>query len=223
MKRIFILLCGFYLIMLTAACDKELFNLNKEAKEPESGDIQTDPGGFQLNAGDTASFWVNATDPDGKSLTYKWTKQDGIFLTTSDQDQVTWRAPYRGGTYRISVTISNAEKSISRSKDILVNSYIKPTVRILKPHDNAFLVQYQTQLVEVEAFHDNGIASVALYIGDDFAGYMDASGESRYQMNWYVDNLAGDIRIRTIALANTNVTSTDSIVVQIEGVIPGKK
>jgi len=211
-------------LVLIAACDADLFKSEDETQAPNVGDIETTAADFTLSVGDTARFWVSASDPDGKALTYKWEKTGGEFVTTFDAPEVIWRAPLKGGDYSISIRVANEDKQVNKSKLVRVISSEKPVIRIIKPLNNEYLVQYGSYNVQVEAFHDNGISIVKLYVNDLFVGNLDEKTASIFYYQWYVDADAGVAQLKVLAEARSVGTlNEDSTTVKIEGVIPGKK
>lgn len=51
---------------------------------------------------------VTASDPDGDSLSYEWTVNDGV-LKGSESNPVKWATPDKAGTYKISVKVSDGK------------------------------------------------------------------------------------------------------------------
>jgi len=215
---------GIISLLFIAACDADLFKTEDEANEPTVSEIESTAADFTLNVADTAKFWINASDPDEKSLSYQWGTNGGHFVSTNDGPEVTWRAPFQGGDYSINVEVSNGDKEVSRSKIVRVISSEKPVVRIVKPVRNEYLVQYETFDIQVEAFHDNGISVVKLFVNEIFVDNLADRGENIFDYDWIVDASAGIASIRVMAQARAIGTQNeDSTVVRIEGVIPGKK
>ncbi len=210
--------------MSITACDADLFKTKDEAQEPNVSDIESTAPDFTLSVGDTARFWITASDPDGRAITYKWEKTGGEFVTTFDGPEVTWRAPLKGGDYSISIRVANDEKQVTRSKIVRIISSEKPVVRILKPVKNEYLVQYETYDIQVEVFHDNGISVAKLYVNDRFIGNLNEKSENIFEYQWQVDASSGIAQLMVLAEARSVGTlNEDSTSINIEGVIPGKK
>lgn len=217
----------FIMIVITVifiACDPDLFKTEDEVAAPEVSDIMTDLSNSRLNAGETAGFWVHASNPDGGNLSYNWNSSCGSFLTVPDVDTVQWRAPYSGGTCTISISVSNQEKTTSRSRIIEVVSLDTPSVSITSPAPNSYLVQYNPVELQAEAFHDNGIAYVEFFINDHSIGIVDGHENIHYQINWDGNAPAGSLEVKVNARANiTSIMGSDSIIVMVEGIIIGKE
>jgi hypothetical protein len=211
------------ILLMSFACDTDLFKTKDEGQDPVAGEIQADVANFETTVGDTVSFWISASDPDGGTLHYLWEKTGGEFISTPDGETVLWRT-VKGGDYTLYVTISNKNKSVLRSKIIRVKSFDKPVVRILSPRAGAYLIQYKTYTILTEAYHDNGISRVTIYINDTFAGICTPKQPSLFQLNWKASEESGQIEIRAEAEAqSTAAVDEDSLYVSIEGVIPGKQ
>ena len=140
-----------------ASCDPKLFESEEEAPAPVVGEIISSLSNSIIIVGDSASFWVNASNPGEGSLVYDWNISAGNFLSAPDQDTVKWRAPFSGGIATIEVNVSNDEKTTTKNRQIEVVSLDIPVVNILYPREDSSLVQYETIKLETEAFHDNGI------------------------------------------------------------------
>jgi hypothetical protein len=219
MNKIFLVL--WIPVLLWISCDPDLF---KQKQAPQIFSITSDKG-FIINPGDTITLTVEATNPEEGELSYEWSAQAGVFLSSLDDKSVVWKAPFSGGTYPVRVKVSNADKSSERSADVVVRSMIAPLVRMIQPQDNAFLVQYSTIEIEADAIHENGIFRAWLVVNDTLEITQVPKIEgSRYKFTWNTDIPYGPAELKVIAEANiTGVQGSDSVNVTIEGVIPGKK
>ena len=212
----------FILLILLLGCDAKLFETEEEPPAPEVSEIFTSLS--EIFAGDSVKFWVNASNPGEGSLSYDWNKSAGEFLSPPDQDTIKWRAPFKGGDQSIEVNVSNNDKTVTKSKLIEVISLNIPVVNIVNPKENAYLVQYETTEIKVEAFHDNGISYVEFFINDSSLGIIDGNTANSYTKSWLNLAPAGSAEIKVTAVARSAATeSFDLVVVNIEGVIPGKK
>jgi hypothetical protein len=203
------------------ACDPDLFKPKDESPEPEVGNIQSSLSAVFV--GDTVKFWVIASDPDGGTLNYIWNTNGGEFITSSEEDSVLWRAPFQGDDYFVQVNVANKHKSVTKKKTIRVVSLNNPVVNLLTPLDQQYLVQYETIKIEVEAFHDNDITSVEFFVNDISINVLDEDNSNKYIVDWMVDAPAGEAKIKVTAKATASTTNSDSVFVNIEGVIPGKR
>ena len=150
--------------MLACSAASDLFNPNKkpEIKSPEIQSLVLDKD--ELDPGETVTATVSATDANGQTLSYDWGVSGGQLLPPLDRSQVKWKTPAVGGVYRITVTVSNEEKSAYRSVSATVRSPVGPVVKILSPSEGSHWMQHTTLSVTAEARHDNGIARVDLFL-----------------------------------------------------------
>lgn len=214
----------FVLFMVFLACDAKLFETEEDPPAPEVSPIRTSLADWQILAGDSAEFWVEASNPGSGNLRYDWNKSVGEFLSAPDKDSIKWRASFRGGDVTIEVKVSNDDKSTTRNKEFIVVSLDTPAVNILSPKKEAYLVQYETIEIEAEAFHDNGVSYVEFFVNDKSIKILDGELSTQYKIFWLNEAPAGSAEIKVTAVAREAETrGVDSISVNIEGVIPGKK
>jgi hypothetical protein len=209
----------YLLIFLFIACDENFFKPKDYSAEPEVGEIQSNLSAVFV--GDTVKFWVIASDPDGGILNYIWNSNGGEFITSFEEDSVLWRAPFQGGDYTVQVNVANKNKSVTKKKTVRVVSLDNPVVKILSPLDQQYLVQYETTKIEAEAFHENGILYVEFFVNDSSIEILNGKESNIYSMDWIIGNNVGATEIKVSATATTS--NADSIIVNIEGVIPGKR
>ena len=214
----------FFLLMTLLACDAKLFETEEEPPAPEVSEIFSTLSNLKIHVGDSAKFWIKASNPGEGGLSYDWDKSAGVFLSAPDQDTIMWRAPFQGGTDTIEVSVSNNDKTVRRIKPFEVVSLDIPVVNIVYPRENAYLVQYEAIELEAEAFHDNGISHVEFFVNDSSLGILDGNTSNLYIKSWLNQAPAGSAEIKVTAVARSAATEgSDKVVVNIEGVIPGKK
>lgn len=177
-----------------------------------------------VNKGDTVKIRVEASDPEGGELTYEWSADAGNFIGFTQTDSVKWIAPLIAGDFDVRIKVSNKYKSTSAKSEITVLSTNKPAVNISSPNDNTYLVQYEPVTIEVQAVHENGIFDVDLYINDILLQSLPGNDDDLYEFNWNVSVDPGVIEIKAIARSRVTLFSAaDSINVNIEAILPGKK
>jgi hypothetical protein len=221
MKPLSILLLGA-VVLAFSAC--KLDELIKDIDPPQVSNIFTTAESFMINPGDTALFWVKATDPQDESLTYKWTLGVGEIIGSAQSDTLTWKAPLSGGNFPVAVKVSNSEKSVTKSDNITVISFIRPYVKIIHPTASDYLVQYQPASIEARAYHDNGLTQVQLWINDIMVTGQSGVTALDYQFAWDGVAPAGLIEIKVSAISKiTALTGSDSIRIPLEGIVRGKK
>ena len=203
------------------ACDaaEDLFT---ERKAPNVDPIQSN-NGFEVDPGDTLEFTVNASNLEEGDLSYEWSKEAGTIIGSINETSIMWKAPLSGGTYRISVKVSNDYKSTTNYVDVIVRSKLNPYVNISAPPGGTYLIQFTPIIMEFEAVHNNGIALIYIYINDQKIDSLVGLTQTDYSYNWDVSTSSGDKEIKVEAISKiTDKVGSDSINVTIEGIIPGK-
>jgi hypothetical protein len=68
--------------------------------------------------GEEISISVDAIDPDGETMSFKWSSESGTI--TGSGSTITWKAPEKPGRYLISVSVFAGGKKVSGDIEILV-------------------------------------------------------------------------------------------------------
>jgi len=206
-------------ILLFLACNaaEDLFN---PTKAPEVSAIQSDKG-FNVNLGDTVTFSVSATNPEEGDLTYEWNATGGTYLGSTRESSAVWKAN-SGGTFEISIDVSNNDKTTTKTDDITVVSPTNPFVNILTPKNGDFLVEGTDVDIEIEAIHINGISDVNVVINDSSTFSAQWRSQNNYYYIWNVAGSPGETEIKVMAYATTGAIGINTILVTIEGILPGK-
>jgi hypothetical protein len=213
----------FFLLFLLIACNPdEIFR-----KSPIIHEIKIEPSDtvFPL---DTVYVEVNASNPEKGILSYHWSVDPASagsnFLDPLSNRSIRWIAPSVGQDYFFRVVVSNAYKSTEARESVKVVERVAPIVEILEPPANDYFVQYSPVNIKAYAFHNNGINRIQLFINDSI--FSERSGSSTY-LNEFVfipdSSIWGEVEIKIQARANNVPTlGKDSILVNIEPILPGK-
>jgi hypothetical protein len=204
--------------LITIACDPELFQVTQA---PEVSTIRSSSDSFTINQGDTVVFWIEANDPEGGELSYEWSATGGRFIGSTQQSSVSWLAVV-GGNFVLSVNVSNENKSVTKEENIIVPSVNPLVVKIIKPVQNDFLVQYRITEIQAEASHENGISGISFFVNDNLLDTQQGQTSIRYNFDWNTLAPIGEAEIKIEATAITGAKGGDSILVNIEGLLPGK-
>jgi len=86
---------------------------------PAISDLSADPPSVDVDQNTTVT--CTASDQDGDSLTYTWTKTGGTFEGNTTSSSITWRAPSNEGNYTVSCEVSDGKQEDSKSVNILVS------------------------------------------------------------------------------------------------------
>lgn len=133
------------------------------------------------NAGETVTFSVSASDPDGDSLSYRWTFGDGSEATGDTVEHVYATS----GTYNATVTITDGRSTISASTTVTVNTPVAPMhvqklrIKLNFKVDGRDACSLKAGLSLPAGFNAQG-ATAVLEVGEArFAFTLDQKGRSR--------------------------------------------
>jgi len=209
-----------FLIVLFSCDAEKLFH-----QTPVINQINVYPA--TVNPFDTVYAEVAATNPEEGALSYHWSVSPpdrGVFLDALDKSSVRWIAPTTGGDYTFKVNVSNSYKSAERTGTVKVIETGSPLVSILSPDDGDYFIQLNEIAIQSEAFHNNGINKVRLYVDDSLIAEKSGTSTNQYNFQFTPDTTyLGKTEIKITAIANYSLTEgADSISVYIEGILPGK-
>jgi hypothetical protein len=208
----------FLLFFLLASCNPEKIFRNAPVIEQLS--VQPE----QVNPFDTVYASVTATNTEEGILSYKWSvsPEQGFFLDGTGGASTRWIAPTVGGDYTFKILVSNDYKSTERTAPVRVVEAGNPLVRILAPANDDYFVQRSSIDIQAEAFHNNGINRIQLFVKDLFISEQSGSSANSYQFSFAPDSsYLGKVEIKIAAIANFVFTvGADSVVVNIEGIVP---
>jgi hypothetical protein len=207
----------FLSAVITSGCNSDLF---KPAKAPEISALNLDY--YEVNPADTVTATVTVKDDD-QNLTFEWTTDNGQFIPPTDGSVIKWKAPATGGTYHITVKVSNDKKSSSKSQSVTVRSQIDPSVEIVSPAEGSYWVQHSALSVSARASHENGIGRVDLYLNGKLKATSNGRADGNYAFTCPLDEPSGSAVVKVAATANvTGRVGADSVHVNVEGVVLGK-
>jgi len=221
------------MIWALVACEgvEELINANRPPELDDQGIIVS---ADRVAPFDTVTASISATNPVEGPLFYEWSAAGGStggrFIQPADSSLVRWIAPLLGGSYRMTVKVSNNRRSVEASKAIEVVSSAKPLVDIREPANDAYFVVNQQIPVEATAQHENGISWVRLLVSKDGRDSLiqqldgNAAGVYRFDgLRAYRALVGKAILLVEAQAANPMQTKgNDSVIINIEGIIEGK-
>jgi len=106
---------------------------------PIISDLTANPSSININQ--TTTIICSASDPDGDSLTYTWTKTGGTFEGNTTGPTITWRAPSTPDTYTVECEVSDGKESDSKSVDISVGEFdINGDITNVSPLTDPFIL-----------------------------------------------------------------------------------
>jgi hypothetical protein len=211
-------LCAFaFILLLACSAASDLFS---PTQEPEITSLELDK--YETDQNETVTATVSATDSKGQTLRFEWAVSGGQLLQPLDRSQIRWKMPAVGGLYRITVTVSNNEKSASRSASATVRSPEKPDVKILSPSEGSHWIQHTALAVSATANHVNGIARVNLFLNGSYKATLNGRKDGQYDFTCVLEEPAGPAKVRIDAVSVTELTGSDSVAVVIDGMVLGK-
>lgn len=224
MKKYNILFAAF--VILTAAfisfhCSSDIL---KVAQAPVIGSM--DASAYEVDPGDTVTVSVTVQEANGDVLHYEWHASRGELIQPVNQSTVRWVAQSDGGTVRITVWVSNEDRSSNQSIELNVRSYIDPFVVIDTPQPESYFVLNDEVEIEARASHNNGIEWVNLYVDDAYVMQLSRKPglDDTYTGHYQFLEKTGEVELRVSARARTTgTTGSDSLNVHVEGIIPGKR
>ncbi|MCB0284791.1 MAG: hypothetical protein KDF60_19590 [Calditrichaeota bacterium] len=219
-----IILLIFLILVVLSACNKVDDIINPDDyKAPEIESINSSVN--TANPGDTVLVWVVASNPEEGLLTYSWQKSGGKFIEPADQDTAYWIAPLQGGTYEVKASVSNEKKNKSITKTINVISAQKAIVNILNPKSGEYYVLGQTISIQAEAYHDNDLSKVELFVNDSLVEQKDFSPDNIYNFSVTTNaSMIGQTSLKVTAevFGQPDNRNSESVSVYVEGILPKK-
>ncbi len=199
-------------------------------RHPQLSDISLSRN--RVAAFDTVSASIIATNPIDGALDYRWIithvetgvgSSNGI-IGTNDTDSIKWIAPIQGGVYEFKVIVENTAKSSEKTKQLEVIVSERPVVDLRKPVAGAYFVVGQTIDAEVRAEHANGLSWVRIYLNQTLMAEQDQNSSGIYNFEVSADSsMVGTAVLKIEAKsAVVNEPGSDSIEIEIGGIIPGK-
>jgi hypothetical protein len=209
---------GAVVLVFLLACSPDIF---KPSREPDIKSLSLDR--YETDPGETVTAAVSASDSKGQTLRYEWSVSAGQLIPPLDGSSVKWKVPAVGGVYKITVKVSNDDKSASRTASATVRSPVNPDVKILSPAEGSHWVQHSTLAVSGRARHDNGIARVDLFLNGSRKATLNGHANELYDFTCELEEPAGRASVRVEAVANvTGRAACDSMTIVIDGIVPGK-
>lgn len=185
-------------------------------ENPEITNIYASRNNIAIN--DTTKISVYATDKKDKNLSYFWSKEDGFFVSETDESEVVWQAPSQGGNYEITATVKNdSDKKARKTITITVISNDTPQINFLKPQNEEFISSaLETYEIKTKASHPNGIANIEIFVNGQ--KITTCFGEN-CSFNWNVKGLNGAFELEAKAKSNSAEAPVGirKITVSVEG------
>jgi len=191
-------------------------------KNPIINSVTANPA--QIGIQDTTTLMVEAEDPDGDLMSFRWSSNAGAFLSTSGET-VQWVAPNSANRYRIEVTVTD-EKGGKATGEVWVNvrGDESPIVTIVHPIEGQVIPGIGTVVIEANVDFDWPIERVDFFLNRDSLLFSDYVSPYKFT-EWNVAGMAGEVAIsaRAYEKAKLDNFGEDSVHVIIAGVVPVPK
>ncbi|MXR52386.1 hypothetical protein GRX03_12325 [Halovenus sp. WSH3] len=157
--------------------DSEYYQVDSEGNPPTIADASPEKA-YETTVDDSVSFSVDASDPDGGSLSYTWyvnnlAKESGYSEIGSGLGSSITRSFESPGDYNIRVDITDGSNHIDYVWTLEVsrqNQDRDPSIERVSPHDSGFTVEKDnTRRFEIRASDpDSDLDKIRWYINGEF-------------------------------------------------------
>lgn len=161
-----------------------------------------------------ATITCYATDQDGNTLTYNWTKTGGTISVSESGSTIIWTAPATTGTYTITCTVSDGESSDTESFNITVSEPPNQAPVITSvPVTSVILGETYTYTVEA-ADPDGDDLTYSLLTGSPSDMSID---ENSGVITWF-PTATGDFDV-TVEVSDGSESATQSFTITVDKVL----
>ena len=203
-------------MMLTASCATQQVLSKPQSNHPPV--IQQVTGASDWSASTAGDITCAATDPDGDTLTYSWSADNGTIK--GDGPTISWTSPATMGKYNITVTVTDGKGEEVKQVypvSVLINADggISPdapaVLKMSLPSQETVTVAKKVRIwtaTPIECIVDSPDAGNLKYTWSADSGRFQAArglsleGGSASRVNWITPGAGGDYTV--------NVTVTDS-------------
>jgi len=209
-KKLLFTLSVFFIAFLFTGCF--LFN--------SSPVIESTPA-TTTKEGAVYTYDVEATDPNGDTLTYSLTNSPTGMTINSTTGVITW-TPAAAGSFDVTVEVSDGSKSATQSFTITVDETLLTSIVVLPPNMTLEIGESK-EITSVTAHYDNGTeANIALTIctyESDKPGTATVSPSGT--INGIDSCTASTAAIITVSYTEDTTTRTDTVSVVVTNPSPG--
>ena len=160
------------------------------------------------------AYDVEATDPNGDTLTYSLTVSPTDMTINSDTGVITWN-PAASGSFEVTVEVSDGSKSTTQSFTIIVTETLLTSIEVL-PSTMTIRKGNSQTIASVTAYYDNGTsANIALsscIYESNKANVTVANGIISVSTD-----CAATIATITVNYTEGGITESDTVIVKVPG------
>jgi len=209
-KKLLFTLSVFFIAFLFTGCF--LFN--------SSPVIESTPA-TTTKEGAVYTYDVEATDPNGDTLTYSLTNSPTGMTINSTTGVITW-TPAAAGSFDVTVEVSDGSKSATQSFTITVDETLLTSIVVLPPNMTLEIGESK-EITSVTAHYDNGteanIALTTCTYESDKPGTATVSPSGT--INGIDSCTASTAAIITVSYTEDTTTRTDTVSVVVTNPSPG--
>ena len=209
-KKLLLTLSVFFIAFLFTGC----FPFNS------SPIIESTPA-TTTKEGAVYTYDVEATDPNGDTLTYSLTNSPTGMTINSTTGVITW-TPAAAGSFDVTVEVSDGSKSATQSFTITVDETLLTSIVVLPPNMTLEIGESK-EITSVTAHYDNGteanIALTTCTYESDKPGTATVSPSGT--INGIDSCTASTAAIITVSYTEDTTTRTDTVSVVVTNPSPG--
>lgn len=212
--QLFVLISIMGLAFLFCGVVEKLAN-----KDPIIKSVTANPP--QISVNDTTTLKVEAEDPDGDILAYRWESGAGGQFISTTGAEVQWIAPSNSGRFQIKIKVTD-ENGGKATGEVFVNvrGNESPIVNITQPVENEIIPGLGRYTIKVDISFTWRIDRVDLFVNKDS---IFSDNTKPYEWSgWEVTSLSGRKTIIAKAYEEGSPWNygVDSVHVTIEGIVP---
>lgn len=213
-KHFYVIISVSCLSLLVCGVVEKLAN-----RDPIIKSVTANPS--QISVNDTTTLKVEAEDPDGDILSYRWESNSNGQFITNIGEEVTWVAPSYSGQFQIRVKVTDENDGKTNGDvTVTVTGDESPIVTITQPVENEIIPGLGRYTIKVDVSYNLRIGRVDFYVdGDSLHSDLTIPYE---WADWDVTSLSGPKVIMAKAYDESNLSNfgVDSVHVTIEGTVP---
>jgi hypothetical protein len=165
-----------------------------------------------VTVGETFTYTIEATDPDGDTLTYSLTDSPAGMTIDENSGVITW-TPTTIGSYGVTVEVSDISKSATQSFNILVDETLLTSI-VVFPTTMEIAAGSSKTIISVTAHYDNatsaGIALTACTYESNKTNVPVANGVITVS-----SSCSATTAIITVSYTENDVTKSDNVTVTV--------
>jgi len=213
-KIYFFIILTLYFSLIVCGVVEKLAN-----RDPIITSVTANPS--QIKIQDTTILKVEAEDPDGDILAYRWESPSGGRFVSYTGEEVQWIAPTSSGRFKIEVQVTDENGGKANGDvEVEVKGDESPIVTIIQPVENEIIPGLGFYTIKVDVYFMWPIERVDFFIDGDSL-FSDRT-EPYEWLHWDVTTLSGPkvVMVKAYPTDRLFKYGVDSVQVTIEGAVP---